>query len=110
MSTAQADYFAIAVRQARAARDHVAHITGPYESCCVVGLTVLGPDMVKRVPCGELRMARVDADEFERGTLTLTARDTGDIVRTYRPGQWTEATVFDTWGHIEYSLMPGRTA
>lgn len=101
------DYFAQAAQTARTFRDQVVRDFAP---ACRVGLTVIGPDNVTRVPCGEATFPRAQADVFAAGILTITSRDDDSILREYAPGQWTEATVYGFHGDIDYCLLPHSPA
>lgn len=101
------NYFDLAKRGAERYRDQVVRDFAP---SCKVGLTVLGPDGVTRVPCGEATFPRAQADVFAQGILTVTSRDDESILREYQPGQWTEATVYGFNGDIDYCLLPHSPA
>ncbi len=104
MSTPAVDYFATIVRQARAEARNVSKVYRAYEPAVRVGLTVIGPDNVHRVPCGEATFPRCQADVFADGVLTITNRDDESVVREYRPEQWTEAICYGYHGDIDYVL------
>lgn len=47
---------------------------------------------------------RCEADVFEKGVLTITAKDDGFVLREYQPGEWIDATAYDANDHIQYHL------
>lgn len=68
----------------------------------VVVPTILGPDNVTRVPCGEDTYPRAVADQFQAGRLTISSAADDSEIRVYAPGTWAEVTVYGPDGHVAY--------
>lgn len=107
------NYLQQAIDDAKAYRDRVLD-PQPQNPYVTVTLTVVGPDNLTRVPCGDATFPRCEADEFTKGVLTMTAIDDGFVVREYQPGEWIEAVAYDAFGHLSYmriaDLQPGTAA
>lgn len=54
---------------------------------------------VVTLPIGSACFSRCHADVFTVDTLTITSMDDETVIKTYQPGQWKDATVFDTDGY-----------
>lgn len=55
-------------------------------------------------PIGECHFSLCTADVFDIDTLTITVIEDGLELRTFQPGTWVEATVFDSRGNVLFGF------
>lgn len=86
------DYFSLAADHAKQYRDRVLAGGTPHHA----------PHVVVELPIGSATYSRATMDAFQQDHLTVTSIDTQDEIRTFQPGEWTEARQVDEHGRVEY--------
>lgn len=61
-------------------------------------------------PIGECSFALCTADVFDPNTLTITVIEDGLELRTFAPGTWVNASVYDSRGNLLFALYAGQPA